>query len=389
MRHLQRSLATLFGVALVGFPTSAAADLKVEVTGKIRLDVQYEDTDTNDYPSPFVGDVPLDGDKERNHPMLLLDARQSRFTFNASDTLGGVEMRARLECDFYTAGGSGLSSNSRLPRLRHAYMRGDHPSGLFILAGQTESLLVNDSAQPDLVDYIGPAGQIFAREPQLRVGYKRALSKPLGKLLFEANIEKNATDDLGSTRINEAQGQGQIFPLYTGRISWISDRFHLEAGVAAARNDVVFEGGRRAAGNAFAVAASGQLSLGPVTFFGHYHHVDGLSRLAYGDFPTAFTVGTRLNNVKTDGFYAGATWEVTKGTGVNGAVGWHKAAEIKGSDFTGDALGKHTSIHVNVIQKFWERWQVGLEYRRYDVEAFNGRQGHVNGALAAVWFFLK
>jgi hypothetical protein len=389
MKRLQRGLATFFGVVLFGIPKSALADLKVEVNGNIRLDAQLEDTDTNDFPSPYVGDVPFEDDKERKYPMLLLDARQSRFTINASDKFEGIEMKARIECDFYTVGGSALSSNSRGPRLRQAYMQANHPSGLFILAGQTESLLVNNSAQPDFVDYVGPAGQIFAREPQLRMGYKLGLNKTLGDLLFEADIEKNSTENLGSDRINEAQGQGQMFPLYTGKISWLNKRFQLEGGIAATRNHIVFEGGRRAAANAFAVSASGQFSLGPVTFFGHYHYVDGLARLAYGDFATAFVVGKGLVDVKTDGFYTGATWKVSKNTGINGTFGWHKAREIPGSDFTGDTLGMHRSIHVNVIQRFWERWQVGLEYRRYDVEAFSGRKGHVNGALAAVWFFLK
>ena len=389
MRQWQRSCAALLGMVLSGIPRSAAADLKVELKGNVRLDLQYEDTDTNDFPSPYVGDVPLEGDAERNRPMLLLDARQSRFSFNASDTLAEVEMKARIECDFYTGGGSALSTNSRLPRLRHAYMRGSHSSGLFLLAGQTESLLVNQSAQPEVVDFTGAAGQIFAREPQLRVGYRREIGETFGSLLFEADIEKNSTNDLGTDRINEAQGQGQRFPVYTGKISWIHPRFQLEGGFAAARTDVVFEGGRRATAKTFAVAASGQLNLGPVTLFGHYHHVDGQSRLAYGDFPTAFTVGTSIANVKSDGWYAGASWQIAQTTGVNTIFGWHKAGEIEGTEFTGDALGLHQSIHANVIQKFWERWQVGLEYRRYDVEAFNGRKGHVNGALAAVWFFLN
>jgi predicted porin len=120
--------------------------------------------------------------------------------------------------------------------------------------------------------------------------------------------------------------------------------------------------------------------------FGHYHHSDGLNRLASGDFPTAFLVGTRLENVESDGWYAGVTYRLTKNTSLNAVYGYATADEIPVA-FTGNSLEKHRSIHANIIHKFWDRWQVGLEYKRFDVDAFNGRSGDVNFINGALWYF--
>ena len=122
-----------------------------------------------------------------------------------------------------------------------------------------------------------------------------------------------------------------------------------------------------------------------------------------GDFPTAFVLAPapgRLENVESTGFYFGATYNLTKDTSVTGMYGWAEADEIPGSAaactaagatpascVTGFGLETHTSLHLNIIHKFWQRWQAGLEYRRFDVEAFNGTSGDVNLVHGALWFF--
>jgi hypothetical protein len=122
--------------------------------------------------------------------------------------------------------------------------------------------------------------------------------------------------------------------------------------------------------------------------FGHYHHLDGLGRLAYGDFRSVVLAGRKIENVVTNGWYAGATWKILDKTSVTGMYGWQRADEIAKGGFTGDELRQHRSIHVNVIHKFWEHWQTGIEYRRFEVESFNGRHGRANGVLSALWYFL-
>lgn len=235
-------LTLLFGAALAGAPSPAAAELKVGVSGYVKLDVQYGDKITGSLPSPGPSDTPLDppaaGAAENGNSQTIIDARQSRLRVTFSDEVAGVKMSGRIETDFFTGDGNALVSNSRHLRLRHAFARADHPSGFSLLAGQYWSLFMNsDIAQPDLVDFNGPAGQLFARQPQLRVGYRTPLAP--GALLFEAAIEKHsvataAGGDLGSPLVTESQGMGQTSPLFAGKVSWLGGPVQAEAAFAVA-----------------------------------------------------------------------------------------------------------------------------------------------------------
>ncbi len=129
------------------------------------------------------------------------------------------------------------------------------------------------------------------------------------------------------------------------------------------------------------------VNIAPVRLAGHYDHMDGLQRLGGGRFPSAFLVGTQVENVESDAWYAGLTYDLTTATSFNVLYGWEKADEIQAAGFTGTRLERHRSIQVNMIHKFWTRWQVGLEYKRFDVKAFDGTKGDANLVHLALWFF--
>ncbi len=411
--------ALLFAAALAGAPSPAAAELKVGVSGYVKLDVLNSDKITGSDPSPSPANTPLDpatgspfldASREKDNSQTLLDARESRLRVTFSDEVAGVKLSGRIETDFFTAEGSALTSNSRGLRLRHAFARADHPSGFFLLAGQYWSLFMNsDIAQPDLVDFNGPAGQIFARQPQLRVGYKNPLGRGNGDLVVEAAIEKHSHDNgdpagLTAANVAPSAGEGQTTPLFAGKVSWLHPRFQAEAAFAVAENTAILETtGNDVSKSAFGFQVSAQANIvDPLTIFAHWQVIDGLNRLANGDFPTAFVLAPapgRLENVESTGFYFGATYNLTKDTSVTGMYGWAEADEIPGSVgactaatspaacVTGFGLESHTSLHLNIIHKFWQRWQAGLEFRRFEVEAFNGTDGDVNIVHGALWFF--
>ena len=67
--------------------------------------------------------------------------------------------------------------------------------------------------------------------------------------------------------------------------------------------------------------------------------------------------------------------------------GWHEADRITSAGFTGSNQARHQSVHVNLLQKFWQRWQAGLEYRRFWVDTFDRQEGDVNIVHGALWFF--
>ncbi len=131
-------LLAFVGVALVAAGPASAA---VSVSGYVKLDVQYSDKILGGgFPSPGVAATPLDTNKEADNKQTLLDARQSRLRVTWTDDVAGVKMSGRIEGDFFTGDGNALTSNSRHLRLRRAEARADHPSGFFLLAGQTWSM---------------------------------------------------------------------------------------------------------------------------------------------------------------------------------------------------------------------------------------------------------
>lgn len=391
-------LALLVGAALAGAPPPAAAELRVGISGYVKLDMQYGDKLTGEFPSPSITNTPLDGDAVRDNGQTIIDARQSRLRATFTDEAAGIKFSGRIETDFYTqdVGGDspGLAtSNSARLRLRHAFARADHPSGFFILAGQFFSSFMNDTiAQPELVDFNGPAGQVYnARQPQLRVGFRTPLAPGLGDLMVEADVEKHFTSNvvvLAPFDPNEARGEGQDVPLFAAKVSWLHPRFQAEVAGAIGESKAILAGGADTTATAWGFQVSAQTNVfDPVTVFAHFQVNEGLGRLLNGDFADAVLVGTSLENIETVGWYAGVKYQVTPETSINGVFGWHEADEIAGSTFTGASLESHQSIHVNVIHKFWQRWQAGLEYRRFDVEAFNGTDGDVNFIHGALWFF--
>jgi len=379
------------GVALVAAGPAAAA---VSVSGYVKLDVQYSDkimvtgVPASGAPSPGVAATPLDTDKERDNKQTILDARQSRIRVTFDDTVGGVKMSGRIESDFYTGDGNALTSNSRHLRLRHAFARADHPSGFFLLAGQFWSIWMNDTiAQPNLVDFTGPAGQAIARQPQLRVGWRNPMG-PMGTLVLEGGVEKHSVRDLGSAAVNEAQGEGQRTPLLVGKVSWLHSIFQAESALAVGNNTVVLAGGDDETKSAWAFQVSAQATITPVTLFAHYQNQKGLGRLINGDFLTAgLTAANKLENIESQGFYVGASFALSPDTSINAVLGWAKADQDTSIGFTGASLEKHQSIHVNILQKFWKNWQAGVEYQRYNVEAFDGTEGDANLLHGAIWYF--
>jgi hypothetical protein len=118
----------------------------------------------------------------------ILSARQSRFGVQASVPVGGKPLYAKFEFDLY---GVGDDAGQTTFRLRHAY-----GSWGPILAGQTNSVFMDGDTFPNTIDYWGPNGMVFLRNPQIRLTYKT------GAASFAVAIEKPGNDiDPGNIRV--------------------------------------------------------------------------------------------------------------------------------------------------------------------------------------------
>ena len=95
----------------------------------------------------------------------------------------------KFEFDLF---GMGVDAGQTTFRLRHAYGEWEQ-----ILAGQTNSLFMDGDVFPNVIDYWGPNGMVFLRDPQIRwTPYKTETAS------FAVAIERPGNDiDPGNIRL--------------------------------------------------------------------------------------------------------------------------------------------------------------------------------------------
>lgn len=151
------------------------------------------DNSDQDY-STFLPYVPLNGSAEANRTgRTYLTGRTSRLGIETSTPIQYGALGIKIEGDFNNDPRTGnaavsgssanvftqQSTNSYNFRLRHAY-------GQFggLLIGQTWSTFMDVDNSPETVDFNGPIGATFIRQPQIRYAYPMA-----GMGTFTAAIE--------------------------------------------------------------------------------------------------------------------------------------------------------------------------------------------------------
>jgi hypothetical protein len=90
----------------------------------------------------------------------ILSVRQSRLGVQANVPTSNGAVYTKFEFDMFGTGGD---AGKTTIRLRHAYGQWKQ-----LLAGQTNSLFMDGSIFPNIIDYWGPAGMVFLRNPQIR-----------------------------------------------------------------------------------------------------------------------------------------------------------------------------------------------------------------------------
>ena len=110
----------------------------------------------------------------------IFSVRQSRLGVQSSMPVEGKDLTIKFEFDMF---GVGDDAGQTTMRLRHAYGEWGN-----VLAGQTNSLFMDGDIFPNVVDYWGPAGMVFLRNPQIRWTPVR------GESQLAVAIEKPGTD---------------------------------------------------------------------------------------------------------------------------------------------------------------------------------------------------
>ncbi len=195
-----------------------AKGTKFTYGGYIQLDAmssQYSDGKPNnlieDFYVPSLVPVEPASGKSDSYNSTNFSAKQSRFFFTTATKTDAGLVSTRVELDFILSSqGDERVSNSWSSRLRHAFVNWEYDKGDSILAGQSWSTFFNVAALPNLLDFVGPAGTIFVRQPQIRW-----TTGP-----FQLAVENPATrlnDAAGSTYYENGQRFPDIVARYNGK----------------------------------------------------------------------------------------------------------------------------------------------------------------------------
>lgn len=162
------------------------SETSLRLYGFAELNAVYEakgDNSNNDY-ATFLPYAPLDGSAEANRKgRTFMHARTSRIGIEASTPTSYGPLGVKVEGDFNNdprTGNAAVSgsvaniftqqaTNSYNFRLRHAY----GTLGGFLI-GQTWSTFMDVDNSPETVDFNGPIGSTFIRQPQIRYTYGTA-----------------------------------------------------------------------------------------------------------------------------------------------------------------------------------------------------------------------
>ncbi|HYD79750.1 MAG TPA: DcaP family trimeric outer membrane transporter [Paucimonas sp.] len=194
---------------------NSETSLRIYGFGELNLVHEMKgDNSNNDY-STFLPYAPLKGSAAANRSgQTYLHARTSRIGFEAATPTKFGALGIKIEGDFNNdprTGNAAVSgdvkniftqqaTNSYNFRLRHAY-------GKFggLLIGQSWSTFMDLDALPETVDFNGPIGATFIRQPQIRYTYPTkdngsftfAVENPVSYVLDVSNLD--GADDPDST----------------------------------------------------------------------------------------------------------------------------------------------------------------------------------------------
>jgi hypothetical protein len=352
--------------------TGSLADTSsIQLSGYVKLDslyARYSDGEPtneliNDFLVPSLIPVGSGDTVER----FNLHARESRLRLSTETLVEGHELGAHIELDFMVNPlGDERISNSRAPRLRHAYVTVDN-----ILFGQTWSTFYNVASLPELNDFVGPVGTLFNRQPQIR--YTVTTGAGAWDLAIENPETRLSTGAGQSTTFNDNE-----FPDLVGRYRW--NEGDIQASLAGILRRLSYDGnGQSDDALGYGVSAAGRVRFGAR---------DDLRLMINGGNALGRYLGL---NAFDDGAIQ-ADGAIDRATQVGGLIGYRHfwtetlrstlAYSLAQSDTDeqaagGGAAAAYQSAHVNLLFSPLKALTYGLELAYATRENQNGADGSV------------
>jgi hypothetical protein len=304
-------------------------------------------------------------------------ARTSRLNIKSSTPVDGATVKTRIEFDFATPEGSETYTNSARPRLRHAYGQVGN-----WLAGQTWSTFMDLDSLPETLEFTGPSGQAFIRQPQVR--YTLPIGEKSSLAFAVENPQADARDAGGNVT---AQDRGPDFAAnWTSEGDWghVSLRglvrpLRVEDGSANNQASTVGVGG--------GVAGSLKLGAGDTVLY-QVNAGKGIGRYIQDANPAAAYSGAPadLSAQKSAGGFI-AVQHAWVGTARSSLVyGATRNSNESGFGSTAGLNKKTREVHANLIFSPYKPVDVGVEYVWGRREQEDGQKGDLSRLQASAKF---
>ena len=385
------------GIGIMSLPSFAST--KLDVGGYAKMDMMCDslskgksDPDTFQQDYLLASTIPVTGDTHNTN--FNMHGKESRFWIKTTTPLEGGDLKGHIEMDFYGRGASDtgieITSNSMGPRLRHFY--GTYRD---VLVGQTWSNFMDTDSLPEINDFGGPVGAIFARQPQVRWttevnggDLSLALENPELNYLYS----KDYTPSGSTTPTYRATSKRDIYPDFSakyvckcdnfiGAISGIIRHFAAQSAVGSIDPKTKSTTGGAVSASMKYTCDNGD-DIKAVISHGHVGRYMG-----NGIFEDAYVSKTDAGKMKklvqTGGFLAYKhCWNDELSSTVLGSIARAKnKADMNNYDSTDDKKSpskRFFSTHVNLMWNPVKNVRLGMEWIRAVHKKQNDAKGRLN-----------
>lgn len=314
-------------------------------------------------------------------------AKSSRFFFTTKTPTEVGDVSTRIELDFMISSqGDERISNSWSSRIRHAFVKWDYAEDSSLLAGQTWSTFFNVGALPDLLDFVGPVGTLFDRQPMVRwtTGpFQLAVENPATRL-------NEFSGGGNTTRFDDAEVMPDLVARYngkTGDLNWSAAAIGRSLSYEARQTNAVKGNDDETYGYGLSLAGKWQLGKDDLRFMVNYGSAlgryMGLNSFNDGYIDDSGDIDTidQWGAFIAYQHYWSSQWRSTFSLSASGADN----PDV--NDYAGaDSLAKaYQSAHANLNWLPAPRLSIGGELIYANKELEDGREG----ALSRVQFAVK
>lgn len=352
----------------------------LNVGGYVKLDIIYNDVSAGDDSQANIeyspSEVPLDGTTDGEEDEIVFNGREARIWVRTSTPTDLGPLKSHLEFDFDTTDGNQLVSNSRSGRIRHGYFTLNN-----WLFGRTWSLFMHLDSLPEINDFGGPTGSIFARQALIRYTLPLDDISSLAFGLENPETYYPAVDPDPDAPTPFPAADDGLFPDVIVRYNMNPNWGNLSA-AAMIRQLVVDEFGVDDSTFTFSGQVGAVVKLGANdSVRGAITAGDGLGRYSSlaSHFDTIVTASGDLDALQQIAGFGGYEhiWGGANNWRSNLIVGYSKTddpAELQSTSFTEETL----SVHANLFMDPVPGARLGIEYIHGKRETYDGQDGDLN-----------